>query len=102
MRGAAAKRPTRTPPLGARRLPKPTTAVATGTPQGTSLHLLGSVWVASCPTCGYQLTTARTQHRCEQHAARRRCPVCHQGPWQLRCRPITWPVAATDLQRQTF
>ncbi len=40
------------------------------------LHLLGGIWIASCPTCGYQLTTARTQERCEQRASRRRCPVC--------------------------
>jgi hypothetical protein len=45
-----------------------------------ALHLLGSIWVASCPTCGYQLTTARTQERCEQRGARRRCPICHQEP----------------------
>jgi hypothetical protein len=25
-----------------------------------SLHLLAGLWVASRPTCGYQLTTART------------------------------------------
>jgi hypothetical protein len=25
-----------------------------------ALHLLAGLWVASCPTCGYQLTTART------------------------------------------
>jgi hypothetical protein len=25
------------------------------------LHLLHGIWVASCPTCGFQLTTARTQ-----------------------------------------
>ena len=31
-----------------------------------------------CPTCGYQLTSARTQARCERRAARRLCPVCHQ------------------------
>jgi NAD-dependent SIR2 family protein deacetylase len=43
-----------------------------------ALHLLGSVWVASCPTCGYQLTSARTQQRCEQRASRRRCPVCRE------------------------
>jgi NAD-dependent SIR2 family protein deacetylase len=44
-----------------------------------ALHLLGSrIWVASCPTCGYQLTTARTQERCEQRAALRRCPVCRE------------------------
>ena len=43
-----------------------------------SLHLLGGVWIASCPTCGYQLVTARTQERVERRAARRRCPVCHE------------------------
>ena len=43
-----------------------------------ALHLLGGIWIASCPTCGYQLTTARTQQRVERRAARRRCPVCHQ------------------------
>ena len=40
--------------------------------------LLGGIWIASCPTCGFQLTTARTQRHCERRAARRRCPVCHQ------------------------
>jgi len=44
-----------------------------------ALHLLGGIWIASCPTCGYQLTTARTQERCEQRAARRRCPICQDG-----------------------
>jgi NAD-dependent SIR2 family protein deacetylase len=43
-----------------------------------ALHLLGGIWIASCPTCGYQLTSARTQERCERRAARRRCPVCHE------------------------
>jgi len=43
-----------------------------------ALHLLGGIWIASCPTCGWQLTTARTQVRCERRAARRLCPVCHQ------------------------
>jgi hypothetical protein len=44
-----------------------------------ALHLLGGIWIASCPTCGFQLATARTQQRCECRAARRRCPVCHQA-----------------------
>ena len=44
--------------------------------QEPALHLLGGIWIASCPTCGYQLTTARTQQRCEQRASRRCCPVC--------------------------
>jgi hypothetical protein len=43
-----------------------------------SLHLLGGIWIASCPTCGFQLVTARTQQRCERRAARRCCPVCYQ------------------------
>jgi predicted RNA-binding Zn-ribbon protein involved in translation (DUF1610 family) len=43
-----------------------------------ALHLLHGVWVASCPTCGFQLATARSQARCERLAARRVCPVCHQ------------------------
>jgi NlpC/P60 family len=41
-----------------------------------ALHLLSGIWIAARPTCGYQLTTARTQERCEQRASRRRCPVC--------------------------
>jgi hypothetical protein len=45
---------------------------------GPALHLLAGLWVASCPTCGYQLTTARTQERCERRASHRRCPVCHE------------------------
>jgi len=44
-----------------------------------ALHLLAGLWVASCPTCGFQLTSARTQQRCERRAARRRCPVCFEG-----------------------
>jgi NAD-dependent SIR2 family protein deacetylase len=44
--------------------------------QEPALHLLGGIWIASCPSCGYQLTTARTQERCEQRASLRRCPVC--------------------------
>jgi predicted RNA-binding Zn-ribbon protein involved in translation (DUF1610 family) len=42
-----------------------------------NLHLLAGLWVASCPMCGYQLTSARSQARCERRAARRVCPVCH-------------------------
>jgi hypothetical protein len=41
-----------------------------------ALHLLAGRWVASCPTCGFQLTSARSQARCERRAARRACPVC--------------------------
>ena len=53
-----------------------------GTPSAPAaapaLHLLDGRWVASCPACGYQLATARTQARCERRARRRACPVCHQ------------------------
>jgi hypothetical protein len=44
-----------------------------------ALHLLAGLWVASCATCGFQLTSARTQQRCERRAARRRCPVCYEA-----------------------
>jgi hypothetical protein len=47
--------------------------------QQPALHLLAGRWVASCPSCGFQLTSARSQARCERRAARRRCPVCHEG-----------------------
>ena len=43
-----------------------------------ALHLLAGWWVASCPTCGFQLASARSQARCERRAARRTCPVCHE------------------------
>jgi hypothetical protein len=42
------------------------------------LHLLAGWWVASCPACGFQLASARSQARCERRAARRACPVCHE------------------------
>jgi predicted RNA-binding Zn-ribbon protein involved in translation (DUF1610 family) len=42
-----------------------------------NLHLLAGWWVASCPSCGYQLAESRRQDRCERKAARRLCPVCH-------------------------
>jgi hypothetical protein len=41
-----------------------------------NLHLLGDVWIASCPSCGFQLCTARTQQRVERRARSRSCPVC--------------------------
>lgn len=44
-----------------------------------NLHLLGGIWVASCPTCGYQLVTARSQERCERRARFRTCPICRGG-----------------------
>jgi hypothetical protein len=43
-----------------------------------ALHLLGGIWIASCPTCGYQLVTARTQELVERRAQRRTCPVCRE------------------------
>jgi hypothetical protein len=56
----------------------PTPAIPTSEP---ALHLLRSVWVASCPTCGFQLTSARTQARCERRAAGKACPICY---WEAR------------------
>jgi hypothetical protein len=41
-----------------------------------ALHLLAGWWVASCPACGFQLASARSQARCERRAARTCCPVC--------------------------
>jgi hypothetical protein len=46
--------------------------------QPPALHLLAGWWVASCPACGFQLASARSQARCERRAARRTCPVCHE------------------------
>jgi hypothetical protein len=45
-----------------------------------ALHLLAGLWVASCPACGLELASARSQARCERRAARTRCPVCHEVP----------------------
>jgi hypothetical protein len=56
---------------------KPTPA-PTQLPQEPALHLLAGIWIASCPTCGFQLATARTQPRVERRATRRVCPVCCQ------------------------
>ena len=57
----------------------PPSLVGYVTAGATPVWLLGSVWVASCPTCGFQLATARTQARVERRAARRVCPVCCQA-----------------------
>jgi hypothetical protein len=46
--------------------------------QPAALHLLAGRWVASCPTCGFQLASARTQARAERRAARQVCPVCNE------------------------
>jgi hypothetical protein len=49
-----------------------------GADEQPALHLLAGLWVASCPTCGFQLASAQSQARCERRAARTRCPVCHE------------------------
>jgi hypothetical protein len=36
--------------------------------------------MTTCPACGFQLASARSQARCERRAARIRCPVCHENP----------------------
>jgi hypothetical protein len=41
-----------------------------------ALHLLHGRWVASCPGCGYQLATARSQAVCDRRGRRRACPIC--------------------------
>jgi hypothetical protein len=46
--------------------------------QPAALHLLAGRWVASCPTCGFQLASARSQARCERRSRYRICPVCHE------------------------
>jgi hypothetical protein len=51
---------------------------ALGRDEQPALHLLAGLWVASCPTCGFQLASARSQARCERRAARSRCPVCYE------------------------
>jgi hypothetical protein len=43
-----------------------------------ALHLLHGLWIASCPTCGFQLAIARTQQRAERRSRRRICPVCNE------------------------
>jgi hypothetical protein len=55
----------------------PTSKAAAPTPE-PALHLLAGRWLASCPTCGFELTSSKRQGRAERRAARRRCPVCYQ------------------------
>jgi hypothetical protein len=43
-----------------------------------ALHLLHGLWVASCPLCGFELASARTQARAERRGRHRVCPVCHE------------------------
>jgi hypothetical protein len=42
-----------------------------------SLHLVHGLWIASCPTCGFELSRSRDRAKVERAAARHRCPVCH-------------------------
>jgi hypothetical protein len=44
-----------------------------------ALHLLAGRWVASCPSCGFQLATAQSQARAERRSRHRVCPVCHEA-----------------------
>jgi hypothetical protein len=46
---------------------------------GPALYYLDRRWIASCPTCGYELVTARSQARVERKAKARACPVCVQA-----------------------
>jgi hypothetical protein len=46
------------------------------------LHYLGRRWVASCPACGYELATSRSQARVERKAKSTPCPICHQASHQ--------------------
>jgi hypothetical protein len=57
-------------------IPNPEDGGAALDHQQPALHLLAGLWVASCPTCGFQLASARSQARCEHTAARTSCPVC--------------------------
>jgi predicted house-cleaning noncanonical NTP pyrophosphatase (MazG superfamily) len=66
-----------------------------------ALHLLGGIWIASCMTCGYQLTTARAQERCERRAARRRCPTC-RGEVMKLVRDRVPELAAGNGQQSTW
>jgi hypothetical protein len=63
-----------------RSYPTQPTAPTPAVPSPPALHLLRGIWIASCATCGYQLTTARTQQRCERRATRRTCPICREDP----------------------
>jgi hypothetical protein len=46
-----------------------------------ALHLLHGRWIASCPGCGFQLASARSQERCDRRGRRRTCPVCQEVAW---------------------
>ena len=66
--------------MQARSYPNRPTTPPPVAPSLPALHLLRGIWIASCPSCGYQLATARTQQRCERRAARRTCPICREDP----------------------
>ena len=57
---------------------RPTTPTPTAPTQEPALHLFGGIWVASCPTCGFQLASAGSQARAERRSRRRNCPVCNE------------------------
>jgi hypothetical protein len=59
-------------------VPGPEDRGAPDAEQPAALHLLAGQWVASCPTCGFQLASAQSQARAERRAARTTCPVCHE------------------------
>jgi hypothetical protein len=42
--------------------------------------MLGGIWIATYPTCGFQLATARTRQRVERRAAARVCPSVSRWP----------------------
>jgi hypothetical protein len=44
-----------------------------------ALHLIGNTWIASCPVCGWVLTTSRRQDKAERRALRLSCPVCYEA-----------------------
>jgi hypothetical protein len=42
-----------------------------------NLQLVAGWWIASCPTCGFQLAEGHRQDKVERKACRVLCPVCH-------------------------
>jgi hypothetical protein len=56
--------------------PTPPPEVRSTPPSEPALHLLHGRWVASCPACGYQLASSRSQKRCDRRGRRRTCPIC--------------------------
>ena len=60
-----------------------------------ALHLLAGWWVASCPACGFQLTSARSQARAERRAAACAVPSATRSPDDAWYRP--WPILHDQL-----